>query len=310
MPRQAIDGVLLLDKPAGMTSNAVLQKIKWLYNAAKAGHTGTLDPLATGLLPLCLGEATKFAGELLSADKTYLATVRLGIRTTTGDAEGAAVSQRDVDVTREQLQQVMSRFVGDISQVPPMYSALKYQGRNYYEYARAGIEIPRVAREVRIHELTLQSFAPPECVLQVRCSKGTYVRTLAEDIGEALGCGAHLAALRRTAIGDFAEAHTFTVAQIEAMPPAQRAEALLPVDTLIRHLPAWTLSADAALQVGMGRCVRGDSAPDGPCRLYDPEGRFLGLGEASAGDIRPKRLLASPAPQVTGVRGPGSPAGE
>ena len=188
-PRRRIDGVLLLDKPAGMTSNAALQKAKWLLNAAKAGHTGTLDPMATGLLPICFGEATKFAGELLGADKCYAATVRLGVRTDTADAEGRVLETHPVSVTREQVEAVLARFRGDIQQVPPMHSALKRDGRPLYEYARKGIELERAPRAVSIYALNMCNFDADQVNFEVDCSKGTYVRTLAQDIGDALGCG-------------------------------------------------------------------------------------------------------------------------
>ncbi|PJC02436.1 MAG: tRNA pseudouridine(55) synthase TruB, partial [Gallionellales bacterium CG_4_9_14_0_8_um_filter_59_50] len=201
--KRPLDGVLLFDKPLLLSSNIALQKVRRLFRAEKAGHTGTLDPLATGLLPICFGEATKFTHALLDADKRYLATLRLGQRTTTGDAEGEVVAQRAVAVTADQLRQVLAAFTGEIQQLPPMYSALKHQGKPLYEYIRQGETVERAARPVVIHELALQRWAGDELVLDVRCSKGTYVRTLAEDIGEALGCGAHLTGLRRSGIGDF-----------------------------------------------------------------------------------------------------------
>jgi tRNA pseudouridine55 synthase len=194
-PRDLVDGVLLLDKPVGLSSNDALLKAKRVFNAKKAGHTGTLDPFATGLLPLCFGEATKFSQDLLEADKTYEATVHLGIMTTTGDTEGETVEQRDVDVTREQIEAVLARFRGPIFQVPPMYSALKRDGKALYEYAREGITLEREARPVTIHGLSLIDYSAPFLKILVTCSKGTYVRVLGEDIGAALGCGAHLSAL-------------------------------------------------------------------------------------------------------------------
>jgi tRNA pseudouridine55 synthase len=194
-PRRAIDGVLLLDKAVGLSSNAALQRVRRLYRAEKAGHTGTLDPLASGLLPICFGEATKFAHMLLEGDKTYAATVRLGLTTTTGDAEGDPVDERPVQLSRGEIEGALARFVGSIAQIPPRHAALKYRGRNYYEYAREGIAIPRVAREVIIHELALERWSSPDIEISVRCGKGTYVRVLAEDLGAALGCGGHLAAL-------------------------------------------------------------------------------------------------------------------
>src|SRR5437588_10818427 len=197
--RRRVDGVLLLDKPVGLSSNAALQQAKRRFRAEKAGHTGTLDPLASGLLPVCFGEATKFAHMLLDADKTYVALVRLGTTTTTGDAEGEVLQTRNVTVSRQDVEAVLPRFIGRIMQIPPRYAALKYQGRNYYEYAREGIEIPRAPREVVVHELSLDTWTAPDARVRVRCGKGTYVRALAEDVGQALGCGAHLASLRRVA---------------------------------------------------------------------------------------------------------------
>jgi tRNA pseudouridine55 synthase len=291
--REPIDGILLLDKPTGMTSNAVLQAAKRLLNAAKAGHTGTLDPLASGMLPLCFGEATKFAGELLTADKRYRAIVRLGITTTTGDAEGMTIETRPVNVDRGRFEDVLAHFRGNIGQLPPRYSALKYQGRPHYEYARAGIDVPREIRAVVVYELELEDWNPPECTIVVRCSKGTYIRSLAEDIGELLGCGAHLAGLRRIGIGRFTQAQAVTLDQLEgAMMPARR-EMLLPAVALIEHLPRALLSAESAARLLQGQAVDLPS-PDlsGQCRLVDAEGRFLGLGEVRDGRLHPKRLLA------------------
>src|SRR2546423_2524873 len=199
--RRRVDGVLLLDKPVGLSSNAALQQAKRRFRAEKAGHTGTLDPLASGLLPICFGEATKFAHMVVDADKTYVALVRLGATTATGDAEGEVLQTRNVTRTRQDVEAVLPRFIGRITQIPPRYAALKYQGRNYYEYAREGIEIPRPGREVVIYSMTLDACTPPGLSLTIRCGKGTYVRVLAEDIGLALGCGAHLAALRRLETG-------------------------------------------------------------------------------------------------------------
>lgn len=209
--RHRVDGVLLLDKPVGLSSNAALQKAKWLLAALKAGHTGTLDPFADGLLPLCFGEATKFSAFLLDSDKRYRATMRLGITTTTGDPEGEVLTERPVEVRCDEMTAVLPRFLGEIAQVPPMHSALKHQGRPLYEYARAGIEIDRPPRQVRIAALDLLECVPPRVVFDVQCSAGTYVRTLAQDIGAALGCGAHLTGLTRTAAGgfDLAQAHQY-----------------------------------------------------------------------------------------------------
>ena len=215
--KRSITGVLLLDKPFGISSNAALQQVKRLYQAAKAGHTGNLDPIATGLLPICLGEATKFSQYLLDANKTYKARFKLGQTTSTGDSEGDVLTSQPVNVTLAQVENVLHRFVGKISQVPPMYSALKHQGKALYTYARAGVEIERPAREVTIYSLHLDEFNGDELVVTVACSKGTYVRVLAEDIGAALGCGAYMSELRRTEIGEFNILHAQTIAQLESI---------------------------------------------------------------------------------------------
>lgn len=295
-PRRRIDGVLLLDKPAGMTSNAALQKAKWLLNAAKAGHTGTLDPMATGLLPLCFGEATKFAGELLAADKRYAATVRLGVRTDTADAEGQVLETRPVAVTREQVEAVLARFRGDILQVPPMHSALKRDGRPLYEYARKGIELERAPRTVKIHTLDLRLFDGDRIEFDVDCSKGTYIRTLAQDIGEALGCGGYLTALRRTRIGSLQLEETFTLDALEALSPAAREALLQPADALLATLPRLDLNEDAAQRFGHGQTVPAGQGPvAGKLRVYAADGCFLGLGRATPdGQLAPARLLATP----------------
>ena len=227
--RRRLDGVLLLDKTRGLSSNAALQRAKRLYRAEKAGHTGTLDPLATGLLPICFGEATKFAQLLLDADKTYVATLRLGLTTTTGDAEGEVLATRPVVSSADELKAMLPRFVGRIAQVPPRHSALKRDGRKYYEYAREGLEIVRTAREVEVRDIVLTSWRAPEVELRVHCGKGTYIRALAEDIGEALGCGAHLAALSRTGAGEFALAHAIT---LDALAELSEAISLARADAL------------------------------------------------------------------------------
>lgn len=292
-----VDGVLLLDKPAGMTSNDALQKARRLFSAAKAGHTGTLDPLATGLLPLCFGEATKFSADLLDADKTYEASLRLGQTTRTGDAEGEVLSVRPVAVDAGAVAAVLPRFTGVIEQVPPMYSALKRDGRPLYELARQGITVERAPRRVTIHQLELLAFDEGTLRLRVACSKGTYIRTLAEDIGEALGCGAHLTALRRTRVGDLDLADAVTLEQITAAPEQDEAghpmrDALLaPVDALLRRLPAVQLSGDDAERFAHGNPVA--VAQAGPCRVY-AGGRLLGLGIGdAAGRLHPKRLVAA-----------------
>ena len=292
LPRRAIDGVLLLDKGVGLSSNAALQRVRRLYRAEKAGHTGTLDPLASGLLPICFGEATKFAHMLLEGDKTYAATVRLGITMTTGDAEGDPVDQRPVAVSRADIEAALDRFVGPIAQIPPRHAALKYRGRNYYEYAREGIDIPRVAREVIVHELALQRWTPPDVELDVRCGKGTYVRVLAEDLGTALGCGAHLAALRRVASGGFDVGDAMSLEALEALDDNARDARLMSVDTLLASLARLDLDAGDAWRLERGQAIAGCDLPDGDYRAY-ADGRFIGVARANAGVLRPRRLLAT-----------------
>lgn len=247
VPRQKIDGVLLLDKPVGWSSNDALIKAKRLLLAAKGGHTGTLDPFATGLLPLCFGEATKFSQDLLEADKTYDTTVHLGVRTTTGDTEGEVLATLPVDVTLAQIHDVLAKFRGPIQQIPPMHSALKRDGKPLYEYARAGITLEREARAVTIHQLELISYEAPFLKLRVCCSKGTYIRVLGEDIGAALGCGAHLQALRRVQVGALVlGADVMTLEALEAVPQAARAALLAPPDRLLSSFPAVTLPLELA----------------------------------------------------------------
>lgn len=297
--RRAVDGVLLLDKPLGLSSNNALQRVKRLYNAERAGHSGTLDPLATGLLPILLGEATKFGGGLLDSDKRYLAHVVFGVRTTTGDAEGEVIATAPVDVSRATLEAVLERFRGAITQVPPMYSALKRDGKPLYEYARAGETIERAPRQVTIHALRLESFDGRVAVLDVECSKGTYIRTLGEDIGDALGCGAHLGALRRTGAGRFGIDDIITLEALESMTDAQRDARLLPVDAPLADLPSIVLDTDAAARFGHGRIIAGAWPTAGRVRVYDPDGRFLGVGDATpAGELQPRRLMREASPQT------------
>ncbi len=291
--RRAIDGVLLLDKPAGLTSNAALQTARRLLNAAKAGHTGTLDPMATGLLPLTFGEATKFSQMLLDADKTYEATVRLGIETDTGDAEGVITSEQAVCVQRESIERALEGFTGTIEQVPPMHSALKRDGRPLYEYARAGIEVERAARKVRIDALELLACEAEAFRIRVACSKGTYIRSLAIDIGRALGCGAHLSALRRTRIGPFGIESGVSLAVLDATEFDERAALLAPADALVMHLPRVGLDGARAHAILQGRVIGADAAQPGLVRLYEGN-RFLGLGELQPdGKLSPKRLVAT-----------------
>lgn len=297
IPRRRLDGVLLLDKALGLSSNHALQAARRLYSAEKAGHTGTLDPLATGLLPLCFGEATKFSGELLNADKRYVATVQLGVTTDTADAEGVVLERRPVEVTRAGLEAALAAFVGEIEQVPPMYSALKRDGKPLYEYARAGIEVERAARRISIHELRLldggDDLAAGRFVLEVRCSKGTYVRTLAADIGDRLGCGAHLAGLRRTGIGvlDVAEAHS--LAALEALTAEARDTMLLPPDALLTGLAEVRLDVADATRLRHGQPVRRAGEEGTRLRVYDAEHSLIGVcRQVADGWLQPQRLVA------------------
>lgn len=291
--KRNVNGVFLLDKPLGFSSNQALQKVKWLFQAAKAGHTGTLDPLATGLLPICLGEATKFAQYVTDADKTYVATVKLGVTTTTGDAEGEVLSTQPVNVTQDQFTNAAQLFTGEISQMPPMYSALKFEGKALYEYAREGVDIARQARLITIKSIVVNEFLADVAQITVTCSKGTYIRTLAEDIGMALGCGAHLIGLRRTATAGYRLSQAMTIEQLEAMPMEARDAQLLPVDSAIAGLPEVALSSDAAYFLMQGQAVwQAGKIPDGELRIYDENKQFLGLGFLqSDGKIAPKRLI-------------------
>lgn len=278
-PRRDVHGVLLLDKPIGLSSNDALIRAKRLLWAKKAGHTGTLDPLATGLLPLCFGEATKFSQDLLDADKTYETVVRLGIKTSTADAEGEVLSERPVSVTPEQLQVAIARFVGEIDQVPPMHSALKKDGKPLYEYARAGQTVERAARRVTIHAIDVLATdlesAAPTITLRVSCSKGTYIRTLGEDIGEALGCGGHLVALRRTQVGNLTLNGAVTLELLDAAAEDARAALLAPVDALLQTLPRVELDAEESRRFLHGQRL--------PLRLALPNAdqvRVYGVREA------------------------------
>lgn len=291
--KRHIDGVLLLDKPSGISSNQALQQAKRLLQAAKAGHTGSLDPLATGLLPLCFGEATKFSHFLLDADKSYRACIKLGITTTTGDAEGEVVHVLPVSLIREQIEAVLTRFMGEIAQVPPMYSALKHQGKPLYAYARDGVEVDRKARNVTIHAIKLERFEQDELEIMVSCSKGTYIRTLAEDIGNTLGCGGHLIGLRRLSTGHFELQDAFTLEQLEVLSLEERDRQLLGADALISDLPEVMLDEESAYYLQRGQRVwKPGSIPQGQFRIYGPGPVFLGIGEQMPdGKIAPKRLV-------------------
>jgi len=292
--RRPVHGVLLLDKDAGASSNAALQRAKRLYRAEKAGHTGTLDPLASGLLPLCFGAATKFAQASLDADKRYLATLRLGVTTSTGDREGEVVGTvPNVALDRSELQAVCDRFLGDIDQIPPMHSALKRDGKPLYEYARAGIEVERVARRVRIDSIRVVEGEADLWTIDVRCSKGTYIRTLGEDVGAALGCGAHLDALRRVASGALEIGAAITLAQLDGLDEAALDARLLPPDALVAAWPRVVLSDEDAGRFlsGVRRRLDLDDVP--ALRVYGPDpGAFLGTGHVVAGELIASRLLS------------------
>ena len=295
---RSLDGVLLFDKSLELSSNTALQKVRRLFQAEKAGHTGTLDPLATGLLPICFGEATKYSTALLDADKTYRATLRLGQVTTTGDAEGEIVSESPVSVTQADVDIVLAKFRGPIKQLPPMHSALKHQGKPLYEYIRKGETIERELRDVVIHELHQERFEGLELDITVRCSKGTYVRTLGEDIGAVLGCGAHLTALRRTAIAHFDLSDACDMAQLEAMSMEQREARVLPLDCLMPDMPKLQLDEVQIKRLAQGQRLGLDAGlPDGKIALYGPQG-FVGLGLLQGRRLAPDRLLSSVAKQA------------
>ncbi len=286
-----VDGVLLLDKPIGLTSNDALQKVRRLFSAAKGGHTGTLDPLATGLLPLCFGEATKFSADLLDADKTYEAVLKLGVTTDSGDAEGRVTATATVNIKNEAILEVLPKFTGHIQQIPPMHSALKRDGRPLYELARKGIEVERDARSVTIYAIDLLDFASDSLTIRVACSKGTYIRVLAADIGAALGCGAHLSALRRTRVGELNLQGAVTLAELEALDEAGRVTHLQPVDALLHTLPVLTVEGEAAERFRHGNPVDLPPGLVGKIRVYEGS-RLIGIGEPGAGErLWPKRLV-------------------
>jgi tRNA pseudouridine55 synthase len=286
-----MDGALLLDKDLGLSSNATLQQAKRLFGASKAGHAGTLDPLASGLLIVLFGEATKFAGPLLDADKEYLATLKLGEKTSTGDAEGQVVESKPVTVSEDDVKTALARFRGPIEQVPPMYSALKRDGVPLYRLARRGETIARERRRVNIHSLEMTRFQPPLCELRVRCSKGTYIRTLAEDIGEALGTAAHLAALRRTGSGGFAVEEAASLATLQSLTSEARRRRLLPLARLLEGLPRAELDASRESRLRNGQELRVEGIGEGLLALYRADGAVIGLGRGEAdGRLRPVRL--------------------
>jgi len=291
-----VHGVLVLDKELGVSSNGALQHAKRLYRAEKAGHTGTLDPLASGVLPLCFGAATKFAQASLDADKRYLATLRLGATTTTGDLEGEIVAKAaTVDLDRTALERACARFLGQLEQVPPMHSALKHEGRALYDYARAGIEVERAPRRVRIHSIRVVEGAADRWTIDVACSKGTYIRTLAEDIGAALGCGAHLAALRRTASGALDVRDALRFDELEKLDENALDACLLPPDALVAAWPAVALAGEDAGRFLAGVRRRLDRPDAAHVRVYGPEpGAFLGTGHIAGGELIASRLLSPP----------------
>lgn len=296
-----ITGILLLDKPLGLTSNEALQRVKRIYRAAKAGHTGSLDPLATGLLPVCLGSATKFSAFLLDADKRYHVRVRLGVTTTTADAEGEVLERSPVTaVDAARIEGVLAHYRGEIDQLPPMYSAVKHGGERLYKLARQGLEVERQPRRIQIFALELVGTELPDIELAVHCSKGTYVRTLAEDIGRDLGCGGHVGALRRTGVGPYLEGGLdfVTLDQLRGLAADEGAAArldalLLPLESALGHWPAVRLSSDAGYYLQQGQAVLIPQAPtEGLVRLYDVSQRFLGVGEIQEdGKVQPKRLI-------------------
>lgn len=292
--KRDISGVVLLDKPLGLSSNQAMQRVKHLYQAEKAGHTGSLDPLATGLLPICLGEATKFANFLLDADKSYLATVKLGITTTSADAEGEIIAQNPVNVTLQQVESVLHQFIGDIEQTPPIYSALKVDGKPLYAYARAGQEVEIKSRYVSIHQIHLEHFEADELVFTVTCSKGTYIRTLAQDIGAKLGCGAHLKGLRRLTSGTFDLQDALPLEVLSELSLEELDAKLLPIDIKIQHLPKLTLNAEQTDIIQHGQAIKPNQEIifNEFIRLYDMSGEFIGLAQKQAdGKLHPKRLL-------------------
>ena len=293
-----IHGVFLLDKPQGMSSNDIMQKVKRIFQANKAGHTGALDPLATGMLPICLGEATKFSQFLLDADKRYLVTAKLGERTDTSDAEGQIVETREVKVKTPEILTALEQFRGDILQVPTMFSALKHNGKPLYEYARQGITVEREARPITIFELNFIEYNAPYLTLEVHCSKGTYIRTLVDDLGEVLGCGAHVTMLRRTAVADYPTEKMLDWNALQALAESQDLSLLdallLPMDTAVAKLPALTLNESQTQGIGFGQRVKFDNPNrlQGQVRLFSHENRFLGVAVIDENNvIRPQRLV-------------------
>lgn len=306
--KRKISGVLLLDKAVGISSNTALQQVRRLYRAEKAGHTGVLDPLAGGLLPICFGEAAKFAQYLLDADKAYTAALQLGTATATGDAEGEVVASGRADVSAAEFQAACTALTGAVRQVPPMFSALKHEGRPLYEYARKGIVIERKPRDIVIRRIDIREFAPPHAVINVSCSKGTYIRTLSEDIAKHIGTYAHLTALRRTASAGFSvdDAHTYD--QLSALTEAERDALLLPCDAMLAHLPRLNADADTVRRLACGQSAalppdfatsfpdifkQPESLSERPLRIYAPDGRFAGLAHCVSGSLKALRMMSA-----------------
>lgn len=293
-----VHGIFLLDKPQGVSSNDIMQKVKRLFNANKAGHTGALDPLATGMLPICLGEATKFSQFLLDSDKRYRVIAKLGERTDTSDADGQIVQTRDVNVELPQILTALDAFRGEILQVPTMFSALKHQGKPLYEYARQGITVEREARPITIFELTFIAYQPPFLTLEVHCSKGTYIRTLVDDLGEALGCGAHVIMLRRLAVAQYPAEKMMSIDELQNLaaniPLAQLDQRLLPIDSAVASLPTLHLDAQQSRAVGFGQRVKFENSQQlqGQVRLFSADNQFLGVAEVDPQNvIRPSRMI-------------------
>ena len=293
-----VHGVFLLDKPQGVSSNDIMQKVKRLFKANKAGHTGALDPLATGMLPICLGEATKFSQFLLDSDKRYVVTAKLGERTDTSDAEGQIVQSREVNVAEADILAALPAFRGEILQVPTMFSALKHNGKPLYEYARAGITVEREARPITIFELKFIDYQAPFLTLEVHCSKGTYIRTLVDDLGEVLGCGAHVTMLRRLAVADYPIEEMMPIEDLvllaDSFPSGELDRLLLPMDTAVASLPQLNLTAEQTKAVRFGQRVKFENpqALSGLVRLFSENGQFLGIAEITAGNIiRPNRMV-------------------
>ena len=298
--KRSVNGILLLDKPPGFTSNGALQRVKRLYSAKKAGHTGSLDPIATGMLPICFGEATKFSQFLLDSDKIYYVVATLGVRTTTGDTEGEVVETLPlINITRERIETIMQTFLGETDQIPPMFSAIKVQGQALYELARRGIEIERKPRKIKIFSLTLEDLQTDAFSLRVHCSKGTYVRTLVEDIGRLLGCGAHVKELRREMVMPYTNVPMFTLPMLEIILEtsgnAGLDACLLPVETAVDTFPAVQLSTSAAFYLRMGQAVRSTFPLNSTfVRLVSEDEKFLGIGEVmSDGRVKPSRLVST-----------------